>query len=143
MATVVVSESSGNWIGTNSDFVDVPNLQVTIATTGGPVLLTLRATSDNVPSGDVGTGNQGAGVTFGHFRFRRGADNLPVMTLGSSGSTGSKATLSIPCSAISYIDVPPKGNITYVFQARASKPAIAGGPHTVSVTQASLVAMAL
>ena len=56
------SGSCGVWFTNSDQFVDVPNLQVSITTSGGPVLIQLVATSTGSmgePNGDIMCMNRG------------------------------------------------------------------------------------
>jgi hypothetical protein len=142
MSNVVVSPSSGNFVGKNSSFADVPKLQVTITTRGGIVLLMLRPAAIEGIGGSLTSINESADQTFSFFRFRRGSSPLPVMKLSRTGTSQPvKVGISVPCSAVSYIDTPPAGTHTYALQARAVTPDIVGGPHLYFVDAVSLVAL--
>jgi hypothetical protein len=142
MSNLVVSPSSGNFVGTNSTFADVPKLQVTITTRGGVVLLMLRPAAVEGLGGALQSVNESADQTFAFFRFRRGSNPLPVMKLSRTG-TGErvKVGIAVPCAAVSYIDTPPAGTHTYALQARAVASTVVGGPHLYFVDEVSLVAL--
>lgn len=136
------SGSSGNWLTSSAQFVDVPNLRISITTVGGPVFIQLVSAGAGEPSGYIGCVNQGARVTFGFFRFARDGVALPSMAIGASlDGAGGGETLFLPCSTLSTIDRPPAGAHFYTLQARAAH-GISGGPHATSVNEAKLVAIA-
>ena len=140
MSNVVSSPSSGVFRTNQPTFVDVPNLKVTIKTNGGAVLLMLRAARDQGEGGLIGTFNQSTDMSFAFFRFRRGATPLSQMQIGRTGTGASVAAgLTLPCSAVSYLDTPPAGTHTYALQARTTT--TSGGPHSVSIERVSLVAV--
>ena len=142
MGNLVASPSSGNFVGKNSSFEDVPKLQVTITTRGGIVLLMLRPAAVEGIGGSLTSINESADQTFSFFRFRRGSNPLPVMKLSRTGTSQRvKVGISVPCAAVSYIDTPPPGTHTYALQARTVIPDIVGGPLLYFVDQVSLVAL--
>ena len=145
MTQYVESLSSGVWRSQSATYIDVTNLRLTITTSGAPVLIQLvPAPSLGDPNGLIGCSCQAGGATFSFFRFMRDGAALPSMTMGSSFNTAAHgATLSLPCSALSIVDRPPAGDHVYALQARSANPtSIPGGPHTTSVDEAKLVAIA-
>ena len=144
MANYAESASSGVWDTQSAVYTDVPNLKVSIATQGGPVLLQLVATpTSGEPNGHIGCEAAAGVATFCFFRFTRDGTPLPSMEIGVSVKTaGQGATVSLPCSALSMIDKPPVGNHVYTLQARSANAAVPGGPHTTEIEGAKLVAIA-
>lgn len=137
----VESPSSGVWRSQASKFQDVASLRVVVTATGGPILLQLVSTATGEPGGLLGSSNAGANATFAFFRFMRDGNALPSFTVGSSTTAAGHCTISIPCSSLATIDLPPEGQHTYTIQARAASNSITGGPHTVSVDDAKLAAI--
>lgn len=140
----VESPSSGSWALASADWTSVTNLAVTITVSGRPVMLALKAASNDTPGGYVSSSNQGPGATFGFFRFMRDGEPLPTMTIGERvASTQGGGGLFVPCSAISYIDTPSPGTYTYRLFGRPANQAISGGPHSIGVSDATLFAIEL
>jgi len=144
MANYAESPSSGVWATQSAEYTDVQNLKVSIAAQGGPVLLQMvAALSSGDVNGNIGCGAIAGSATFSFFRFTRDGTPLPSMEMGASvNAAGHRATLSLPCSALSMIDKPPAGIHVYTLQARSANASIPGGPHTTEIEGAKLVAIA-
>jgi hypothetical protein len=120
-----ISSSSGAWNSTTFAFNNVPNLSVTITTTGRPVFVGL------IPDG---TANSGvvlvslAGASYSsdasaEVRFDRGSgtafwqQSIYGNTTYSTITTGNKSTtFAYPASSFYTIDIPSAGTHTYTFQ---------------------------
>lgn len=136
---IVKSEICEFFNYTGSTFTDVPDLEVSITTSGEPVQLQLQpasATPDAAPGGSIG-----AYRTYGFFGFSRDGVRFPLVTLNAWQSSPS-GNVDIPCSALAYIDTPPAGVHTYRVFMRISTAGNAETP-TVNITQAQLVAVSL
>ncbi len=123
---VAVSNSSGSFSTSSGSYVDVTNLTVTIITLGNPVVLKLVA---------GGTSGDESIITLSGIstlKFLRGATSLPEYNM-SNVSTG--GTVSIPSSAIQYMDIPAAGTYTYKLQAKSTA--------SVDINYAKLVAYEL
>lgn len=127
-----VSRTLGD--GTPNDFVPVPNLSVSLTTTGRPVMLALVSDGGGSATIFMVGGTLNANVsTFG---FKRDS----TLTGSYSGQAGAQSepsmTMSCP-SCISHIDMPPAGTYTYTAQVRGANGS------TVTVAYAKLIAFEL
>ena len=143
---VAISLSSGIFtsnLTTSTTPVNVPNLSVTMMTTGRPVCLGL------ISDGTLGTSVSGTGSaisvagpsTYGGGEveciFVRGTNvissNRLIVSQGQAITTG----IHLPCSAVQFLDTPPAGTHNYRFQIRSLN------GHTVTVYRVKLIAYEL
>jgi hypothetical protein len=140
MTQYAESGSSGVWDTQSEVFVDVPNLQVTINTSGGPVLIQLAPATDE---STISCGSATGPATFSFFRFRRDGFTLPYVMIGSALNIGAPgSSLFLPCSALSAIDNPAAGTHVYGLQARSADKSVTGPPHSTRIQFAKLAVIA-
>src|SRR5262245_30155129 len=79
------SASSEIWMTDEGQFKDVTHLELSITTSGNPVLLQLEPTaSAGEPNGLIQCSAQNGASTFSFFRFVRDGAPLPSLSMGSS-----------------------------------------------------------
>lgn len=145
---VAISLSSGIFtsnLTTSATPVNVPNLSVTMMTTGRPVCLGL------ISDGTLGTSASGLGIagtisvtgpsTYGggdvECIFVRGTNVISSERLIISQGQAITTVIYLPCSALQFLDTPPAGTHNYRFQVRSLN------GHTVTVYRVKLIAYEL
>lgn len=122
-----VSSSSGSFSTSASTFTDVTNLSVTLTTTGRPVFVTAYSVDT--------AGGASAGVIKCNTSLNNPVSCFAAITVdGSVASSnnfnlntdgnGAGMTLSYPCSAISYFDLPSAGSHTYKMQVKGTSTSV-------------------
>jgi hypothetical protein len=138
---VASSLSSGSYATTSTGFANVPNLTVTLSTSGRPVFLGLMSDGGGSYAGISveGTNNTGAFLVFERNASTVGRYLLDYASVNTSGSTAVLAV--IPASSVSFIDgleIPlPAGTYTYTVAA-----AINGAFPTTSFGISNLILIA-
>ncbi len=138
-----VASSSGSYSGTSSGLTQITNQQVTITTTGRPVMLMMvsDATIDTLaPGADFGhvTCNRSGNESVCAIAFLRGVSIISYFGMSSDGGSATTGYQRSTCSSFQYFDVPSAGTYTYSVQIRRFA---AGTSYTV--TNCHLVAYEL
>jgi len=108
-----MSLGSGNYSSMAAN-VDVPNLTVTLATTGRPVFVGLIPDGTNFFLSSLGVGSSGSQPT-ASFGFTR--DGILISSFGVAMSAPSAGVdLYAPPGSASYVDTPIAGTHTYTFR---------------------------
>lgn len=132
-----VSASSGFFSTTTASYVDIPNLSVTLTTTGRPVMLALQGDGSGNPS-YIGGFNNAAGASARlQINFVRDTTVLVDHEIRSD-STGAGAQANLPPSSHNMLDVVAAG--TYVYKAQIMN---ANGDTNTRVSFVKLVAYEL
>lgn len=112
-----LSSSSGSFTSTSAapTWADVTNLSLSFKTTGRPVLITLinDSTSSTADSASAIGCNSGAASCDVYFAIDRGGSVISKTNLVDIDLNGNTPTLHVPCSSLSYVDVPAAGTYTY------------------------------
>lgn len=116
----VSSSTDANTI-TSSSYTDLPNLTVSITTTGRPVILAVVADGSTNSMCAASPTSLGKGTEFQILR-----DSTQIARYRMLYNIGSAATLSIPLSLM-HLDAPAAGSYTYKIQARSIDNATATG----------------
>jgi hypothetical protein len=104
-----------------TSFVDIPNMTVSITTTGRPVMIQL------IDGGTAGSGLpiaftssittvQGAGTYDTQFKLVRNTTDIFKTMVGTTHSPISVFRAKTPISSIRHLDTPPAGTYTYKMQ---------------------------
>ena len=127
-----LSASCGDFSNGGSGFVDVPNLTVTLTTSGRPIVVALQ------PSGVApAAGLQSSHVkstSYARFRFLR--DGASISDCNGPGASGSSEAVIATPSSFHALDVPGAGTYTYKFQ-------VDPGTVAIRVYEAKLIAYEL
>jgi hypothetical protein len=125
---IAVSSTSGAYSASNTSFVTVTNLSVTITTTGRPVFVGI------IPDPANGLSNIGINASGAvQYRFQRGSTALGTVNLNNANSS---TAIELP-NSIFIIDYPSASTYTYTFQVAA------GGASTITINNADLIAYEL
>lgn len=131
-----VSSSSGSFSTASGSLVDVTNLNVTITTSGRPVMLMLQSSGGST-LGTVGVDGT-SGVALAPIEILRASSPIYVTRLGiDNGVATGLNTAVYPPSIIHFMDTPAAGTYTYKIQTAL----ISGG--AVRFTECVLVAYEL
>lgn len=130
-----VSASSGTFVTASTSYVNVTNLNVTITTTGRPVMLMIQSISS---AAYIGADRGSASVQFA-MRFTRDGNSISSDTQMQSAAAGaSSIRIDFPAS-FSFLDHPEAGTYTYRFQVIAT----GAGAANIYVQDCRLVAFEL
>lgn len=99
-----ISSSSGSASTTSTTYTDVPNLNVTITTSGRPVMIFLQSAGTSAANLVVGVGGNG------FFQIISGSTPLAVFQISGA------STSQYPGSTVFYLDTPAAGTYTYKVQ---------------------------
>lgn len=135
----VISSTCGTFTTTSTTDVDVTGLQVTITTTGRPVVLMLipNSTSSELYAFQTVSAGQ---ITIGFYvSIVRDGSTLNSQNIELGLNTGNAQRFGVPLTSISLFDPVAAGTYTYKIQVRSN---VIGGT-TVRVRDANLVAYEL
>ena len=131
---LAISLGSGNYSSTAAN-VDVPNLTVTIASTGTPVFVGLISDGTNSLYSKIGTAthNQEPTVSLGFTR-----DNILISSFAIFGfvGAGGGVDLFVPPGSASYVDMPIASTHTYTFRVLD----VSSGDFDVEISYVRLIA---
>lgn len=109
-----VSLGSGSFGTTNTSYVDVPNLSISITTTGRPVFVAVISDASGVEASmSALIDPAGSG---GKVRFLRGATDVGSYEFAIQNGVANSVALYVLPMPLFAIDVPAAGTYTYKFQ---------------------------
>jgi hypothetical protein len=120
-----LSDSSGNYSTVQQSFQDVTNLEKSIRTTGGLVVIRLQHGADGTAVfGVISTDTTTSSITARVEILRDGAsitggNGMVVASQEGSNAAGAARNINIPASAVEITDQPEPGFHTYKIQLRA------------------------
>lgn len=127
-----LSSSCGSFTSSSASLVDVTNLSASITTSGRPVRIVLVSANNSGAWSIFGGAVAGASATFYAYILRGSTEiGIQALTVGATG--GTLAGASVPCSAVSHIDVVGAGTYTYKVQISIV------GTGLVAITEAKLL----
>lgn len=117
---IALSASSGSFSWNGTTWADVPNLSVTIETTGRPVWVCLVAST--AASGEAYIRTYRSAVDYNealaHFALIRDEGTVTIQNLEVHHGSGSGKVIAVPPSSIAFIDFPSAGQHTYRLRVR-------------------------
>lgn len=106
-----------NWATTSGTFVDVPNLFVSITTSGRPVWVGLVWDTSSANSGIIQASNTTTSA-ISVFSIVRGSAEVSRQDLGMQNVGGTSALQRLPCGVLWTVDTPVAGTYTYKIQSK-------------------------
>jgi hypothetical protein len=132
---VAISASCGNNVSTtNTSPTQVPNLSVTITTTGRPVMISLQPDGTLNSFSYIRAFATSGGQSGALFDIYRGSTQIAEVEVGL-GNLGSIANNVIPCGALHVLDIVSAGTYTYTCQFY-----VGGGANQAVVNNSVLIA---
>ena len=136
-----ISASSGDYFGSPSSYTQVPNLSVTITTTGRPVMIMLQPDSTNTGAA-IQLAPISGSVTdlLGEFQFKRNTTAVSTSILYTQGASSANLGISVPPGNLNFLDTPSAGTYTYALYCQTGS---GFGAATIYVSNCVLVAYEL
>lgn len=111
-----LSTTETNFTSTSSSYVDVTNCTLSFTTNGRPVLVTLIPSSAASPGEAYVSRASGTASCEANFKLVRDSTDVATHRIASSPAASGANSISVPPSALVYIDNPAAGTYTYKLQ---------------------------
>ena len=134
---LAISASSGVFDTSSTAYVDVPNLEVTLVTSGRPVFLGLIPDGDTNATSYVETFRSSSGSADAEFGFSRNDLLLNRTEVDGGFFTAPTGLMLLPPGAFSMLDIPEAGTNRYKFKAKAYS------SYSVEIARVKLIAYEL